>query len=235
MIENEANDAEPPSRPDVVAMQPPTKRPSLTYHYQPPPPQKERAIPCLWLCKCTFVLAMIGVLFFGALYLSGGALLHFLGDLYNEDREIQFLSIGWIIMGSCLIAMFLFGTIAGCSESKIAAGMFITLSVVYAALTIWITIKSVDSGSGITSNLSQRWGLMGDKVKSTLQTRLQCCGFQDLSDRPLQPCPASAAVGCVNGISNLMKNVSRILKIGMVLNIMVFLVFILMVALISFV
>jgi len=149
-----------------------------------------------------YLLLIINILFFilGIAVLAVGAYTqtvssNSLGSFYNVQYPI-----GFIVLGSIVAVFSFFGCCGAWKESKILLSIYAV--VMGLLLVAQIAVVSYGASQG-EQYFSDVWGKLSDNDKNIFQNQSNCCGFNDVFDRPGSECDPSVTIGCKDRYLNI--------------------------------
>jgi len=164
-----------------------------------------------------YLFMIVNVLFFilGIIVLAVVAYVQVAGTANKLDQyyTVQYPA-GFIALGVIVAVFAFFGCCGAWKESKILLTIYAFVIGLLLVAEIAIVAYAASQGTKDTSYFSTAWNATTDSDKLVIQAEENCCGFNDINDRPANPCPPSANTGCRDAILNAYKTNAKVLYAG---------------------
>ena len=98
------------------------------------------------------------------------------------------ISTGLLLIGASIIVVSALGTQASCLGKLQEWSFMYAVILTFCLVTTVILCSVVFQEATVKENLSAGWVTVDLEVKRTVQTSLQCCGFNKIHDRSILPC-----------------------------------------------
>lgn len=107
------------------------------------------------------------------------------------------------------LIVLILGWAAATNNNTFAWAFFHLFMIVFMAFEVTVSWFSSDVGS-LAKEAETVWHNAFDDEKSEMQSDLTCCGFKNMTDKPVLPCPQHAEVGCQVKLGYIVKYVQDI-------------------------
>jgi len=124
--------------------------------------------------------------------------------------------IGTIAVGGFVLLLSLFGCCGALKESRLLLGLYFTFLFLIVGVQVFVVVYSYkyDSNGTLDNALSNGWSKADTNLKNWTQNYFICCGFQNVTDGPVAPCPPDATAGCKEKIKQYIEDNVKAVQIA---------------------
>jgi len=162
------------------------------------------------------ILIFLNLFFFliGIALITLGALtIKEINHISISDVHTDPLSIGFICSGIFILILSIFGVIGTAKENKILISIYMFFLFLLIVVQI-VFIVLVSNESKMELLFDHAWSKATNNEKTTFQNKFSCCGFQNVTDRPGEPCPSNVTSGCFSVIQKTIHDSMIYILIG---------------------